>query len=760
MFGEIALKICLAWKLWKEQLVTLPRRKQSVNGKNMRNKTFKIGNTVSAQLQVFVVGFVAKVKFEAAHMFVSMVRSQLTTWTRPSTFLDFGKIFGFSIPIAIWTMAPLASSWHSKSWQTGPGEAPLQFRSPTFQDLKSAVQRAKGSPGPDGWHAEEIRNLPQVCLEVYFLCVCRWQSTGTLPVQLQEARQVSLPKAHKRSSNGTIEVKNLRPITVMSSFWRIWAAMWLQSAALQTWRQQYIPACVAGAKGGLGAEDLAARLQTSFAARNQFLVSLDYSQCYDAMHPEITASMLRELGFPAELWSLLRLGWGHQWRWLQWERHTHDQGLLAQQATPQGCPLAPFILGLWMTAGWQKVEQDMRDNGFPSTTSCIYMDDCSFLCPTLAAADAQVAYWNHWSQSVGLRENQQKIQAKAKGRTQRAALAQAHPEWFKEEVHILGCSTTSTGRRKNTQQEIDRLKKAKARAFLIDCARPNFANLVGHTHRLVVPLCSYGWISKKPTKDDSDSSFKKLTSATHSCRMANENIRKICYGAAVHLDVVWATRMFRAVIRLRQSGCAWQNKAATCVGLLRRWLVNNGWAEVGPWSWHNGRERLCAEVSQQQPVALALHNIRQQWRRQQFILWLRGKRHEAHFLLAQYSEQQLLGFFDGVDWEATRLALLHGSAAERSVILGAVVSPLWLHRSGKEYESGHCPWCDDVSGHWMHLAWYYCNSMSPAGPVPTNPLLARFGWQLHGRQQYSVSCLHWLGQVQQELWLARFGQAN
>ena len=230
---------------------------------------------------------------------------------------------------------------------------------------------------------------------------------------------------------------------------------------------------------------------------------------------------------------------------------------------------------------------------------------------------------------------------------------------------------------------------------------------------------------------NSDSLFKKLTSATHSCRMANENIRKICYGAAVYLDVVWATRMFHAVIRLRQSGCAWQNKAATCVGLLRRWLANNGW------------EHLCAEDSQQQPISLALHNIRQQWRRQQFIHWLRGKRHEAHFLLAQFSEQQLLGFFDEVDWEATRLALLHGSAAERSVILGAVVSPLWLHRSGKAYESGHCPWCDDVSGHWMHLAWY-CEHMSPAGSVPTNPLLARFGWQLRGSQQYSASCLHWL----------------
>ena len=175
--------------------------------------------------------------------------------------------------------------------------------------------------------------------------------------------------------------------------------------------------------------------------------------------------------------------------------------------------------------------------------------------------------------------------------------------------------------------------------------------------------------------------------------------------------------------------------------------MNNGWAEVGPWSWHNGRERLCAEVSQTEAcfLLLCITSV-SSGRRQQFILWLRGKRHEAHFLLAQYSEQQLLGFFDGVDWEATRLALLHGSAAERSVILGAVVSPLWLHRSGKEYESGHCPWCDDVWGHWMHLAWY-CNSMSPAGPVPTNPLLARF-WLATSRQA-AVQCfefaLAWAG---------------
>lgn len=122
MFGVITRKICLALKLQTEQFVTLPRRRQSVNGKNMRNKSnaFKIGSKVSVQPQVFVVGFVPKVKFKAARMFVSMVRSRLTMWTRPSKFFDFGKIFGFSIPIATWTMAPLGSSWRSKFWQAGP----------------------------------------------------------------------------------------------------------------------------------------------------------------------------------------------------------------------------------------------------------------------------------------------------------------------------------------------------------------------------------------------------------------------------------------------------------------------------------------------------------------------------------------------------------------------------------------------------------------------------------------------------------------
>ena len=88
-------------------------------------------------------------------------------------------------------------------------------------------------------------------MQIYFLCIGRWQTTGVFPSQLQEARQESFPKARKRDKDGALEVKNLRPTTVMSSFWRIWASMWLQCASLQNWHQQVVPAWIAGGKGGM-----------------------------------------------------------------------------------------------------------------------------------------------------------------------------------------------------------------------------------------------------------------------------------------------------------------------------------------------------------------------------------------------------------------------------------------------------------------------------------------------------------------------------
>ena len=134
-----------------------------------------------------------------------------------------------------------------------------------------------------------------------------------------------------------------------------------------------------------------------------------------------------------------------------------------------------------MTAGWQKVEQDMRDNGF-LRLRLVFTWMIAVFCVLLwllqmlrwLTGITGASLWGSVKTSRKFRQ-QQKV-ARSVLRWPRLI-----PEWFKEEVHILGCSTTSTGRRKNTQQEIDRLKKAKARAFLIDCARPNFANL-GWSH--------------------------------------------------------------------------------------------------------------------------------------------------------------------------------------------------------------------------------------------------------------------------------------
>ena len=56
---------------------------------------------------------------------------------------------------------------------------------------------AKGSRGPDGWTAEEIKHLPEGVAHFLKILSDRWGSTGCLPSQLKEVRQINLPKPGK-----------------------------------------------------------------------------------------------------------------------------------------------------------------------------------------------------------------------------------------------------------------------------------------------------------------------------------------------------------------------------------------------------------------------------------------------------------------------------------------------------------------------------------------------------------------------------------
>ena len=670
-----------------------------------------------------------------------------------------------------WRQGPLSSEEAQISAaQTLLSSFPIfpnfQWQQPSLAEFQAALKKVQGAAGPDAWSPEELQFLPGPAILVLYQLQSRWGQADTLPEQLLESRQANLPKPHK-VANGVVKAADTRPIAVLSVFWRAVASSWEQCEAMQSWRQMHFPRdTVAGGKNHLGAEDVAAQIQDCLAA-GRIAVSLDYSRCYDSMSPAVSALLLEGLGFPRALVTLIRKGWGQSRRWLTWNQHIHPVRLNASQSTPQGCPLAPFLLQLWMLAGHRFVQERIRilhgERLANKGVTKIYMDDRTCVEHDWQMIESRVARWAEWSARVGLTENQRKIQVGAKSKQLKLILQQHAPaDWIKQELRVLGTTTNSRGRRADDPEETSRLQRARSRALLLDAAKLPTDLLLKHARTFVLPLCTYGWTGKIPTIRAGDALFNKLTVATHTARMANRELRMVVYGASLHLDALWGTRAFARVTRLRQFGTVWANQAATSVGLLRRWMRKHQWQETGPWAWTNHHGTRIRVGANQQQTQKALHEIRQHWRRQHFVKWVDGSRHEAAQLKQASGRQALLDAFERVDLQALRKSFEAGTGAQRAILLGAAVSPAWLARSnpGDPHNDGSCLWCD-CPGFLRHLLWdcLAFPGIRSRPPAPANPLQHRLAWPVKGRNRaLNDRILRHAGDVLAAIWSHRHGR--
>ena len=348
---------------------------------------------------------------------------------------------------------------------------------------------------------------------------------------LQYGSFTNLPKPHK-IADGVIKAADTRPIAVLSVFWRAVTSSWEQCEAMQSWRRLHFPRdTVAGGKNHLG-EDVAAQIQDCLAA-GRFAVSLDYSRCYDSMSPAVSALLLEGLGFPSAFVSLIRRGWGQSRRWITWNQHIHPVRLNASQSTPQGCPIAPFLLQLWMLAGHRSVQARIRllhgERPASKGVTKIYMDDRTCIEHDWPMIESRVARWAEWSSKVGLTENSRKIQVGAKSKKHKQVLQQqAAADWIKHELRVLGTSTNARGRRADDPEETNRLQRARCRALFLDSAKLPTDMLLKYARTFVLPLCTYGWTGKIPTLRAGDTLFGQLTVSMHTARVANRQLRWWC----------------------------------------------------------------------------------------------------------------------------------------------------------------------------------------------------------------------------------------
>ena len=112
--------------------------------------------------------------------------------------------------------------------QFGQDRSRLQWAPLPLEVLEQAVKKAKGkgSGGADGWDCDELKFLPTAAVKCFHDLALRWaETTGTLPHQLVQARQV--------------------PLTVMTVWWRANASAWVHSKQMSEWTSPTLtPGCV------------------------------------------------------------------------------------------------------------------------------------------------------------------------------------------------------------------------------------------------------------------------------------------------------------------------------------------------------------------------------------------------------------------------------------------------------------------------------------------------------------------------------------
>ena len=118
----------------------------------------------------------------------------------------------------------------------------------TLNELWTACRNAKGAMGPDGYSGSELKHMPLGAIGDFRRCSLRWWETSYLPKQFMQSRQINIHKPHK-IVNGKAEVSDLRPLSVLSCFWRVYSSAWATNSQLAYWANLYFDERVAHGKG-------------------------------------------------------------------------------------------------------------------------------------------------------------------------------------------------------------------------------------------------------------------------------------------------------------------------------------------------------------------------------------------------------------------------------------------------------------------------------------------------------------------------------
>ena len=200
---------------------------------------------------------------------------------------------------------------------------PGDWRAPTGQELRALACDGKGACGPDGWTGCEIAWLPLVVFDVFALLAKRWLACGVVPDQMCESRMVCLPKPGKLRHGNVVSVQDTRPITVLSTWWRLWSSAWTRGV-VRGWMRSHIPRDFAVAHAVSTGEVVVDLLD--HLSEHGYMMSLDFSKAFDCLDPLVTREVLLRLGWDPRVVAVLTAVWSRQKRWAIYQSHICSSG--------------------------------------------------------------------------------------------------------------------------------------------------------------------------------------------------------------------------------------------------------------------------------------------------------------------------------------------------------------------------------------------------------------------------------------------------
>ena len=131
--------------------------------------------------------------------------------------------------------------------------------------------------------------------------VFRFLRQGCFPSRWAFLRQGHIPK--DGACEGDIKVSALRPISVASVWWRLWASARVRSEEVRAWTELVLPNYVVGGKKGHDVLSDVLEMEHE-ASSGSFLGTLDLSKAFDHLRPARAVAVLQHAGFSPKGWRL------------------------------------------------------------------------------------------------------------------------------------------------------------------------------------------------------------------------------------------------------------------------------------------------------------------------------------------------------------------------------------------------------------------------------------------------------------------------